>query len=170
MHDVALHPGNQSPHRGGTKQLAAMAAMIWMSLALSGCESYALDREMAELCNKDGGKQIYETVTLTPAEYEAINKYVMTAKSREEYFGPDYRVVDNREYIKGKDNDPAKGRGRLLRSHAAIYRRSDDRLLGEQVQYIRSGGDGFTFGLHHSSNVCPRFDRDVDKLVFVKGE
>jgi hypothetical protein len=147
-----------------------MAAMIWMSSALSGCERYWLDREMAELCKKDGGMQIYETVTLPPAEYETIDNYVITAKSREEYFGPDYRFVETEEYIKGKDNDPAKGRGRLLRSHAAIHRRSDDRLLGEQVQYIRSGGDGFTFGLRHSSNSCPRFDRHFDKLVFVKGE
>lgn len=31
---------------------------------LNGCEKYALDRQMRELCEKDGGTKVYETVIL----------------------------------------------------------------------------------------------------------
>ena len=60
-------------------RLVAIATIVAMLVTLSGCERYALNRQMEELCKKDGGVKIYETVTLSPTEYEAIWKYAGTA-------------------------------------------------------------------------------------------
>ena len=42
-----------------------------LTTALAGCERWSLDRQMEELCKKDGGIKVYETVTL-PAK-SAVN-------------------------------------------------------------------------------------------------
>lgn len=41
-----------------------------MLVSLVGCEKYALDRQMAELCKKDGGLKVYETVTLPRSSFD----------------------------------------------------------------------------------------------------
>jgi hypothetical protein len=112
---------------------------------------------------------VYETVILPPYEYEQMFKYKVAAKSSEDYYGPQYRYVRERTVLFGANAEPEKGQGRLVRSHLAIYRRADGKLLGESVQYIRAGGDGFTFGLQPSSNACPRPGISLTTSVFAKG-
>ena len=145
----------------------------WLLLVVlafvSGCERYALDRKMEELCKQDGGVKVYETVTLSSEEYTRIFGYAINTKSKEDYYGPDYRYVLTQNVLIGKEADPEKGQGRLTRWYSAIYRRADGRLLGESVSYGRSGGDGFTFGFHPSVNSCPRLSRGLDQMVFLKG-
>jgi hypothetical protein len=142
-------------------------------LGLAGCERWELDRKMAELCKKDGGVKVYETVTLPASEFSStgqpLAKYLPLAKSDADYLGPDYRYVSKREILVGQDARPESGDGQLTRLYWAIYRRADDRLLGEQVEYRRSGGDLFTFGFQPSSASCPRVERDLAQLVFRKG-
>lgn len=144
--------------------------LIVIITSLAGCERYALDRQMEELCKKDGGIKVYETVTLTPEEYDSVFNYVTTAKSQEERYGPAYRAVIKKEILVGKEADPSKGGGQLSRWYFAIYRKSDNALLGEAVSYDRSGGDFFTFGFQPSGNVCPHFDRGFEQSIFLKGE
>jgi hypothetical protein len=137
--------------------------------ALVGCERWGLDRKMEELCKKDGGLHVYEKVILPAHEFETLRKLAMRAKPEEDYFGPNYRYLSKREVLVGK-NKAGTGAGQLVRLHWAIYRRSDDRLLGEQVEYRRSGGDLFTFGFQPSNASCPHIDRDVAQMIFIKGE
>jgi hypothetical protein len=151
-------------------RIITMLILFATAASLVGCERYALDRQMEELCKKDGGIKVYETITLSPAEYDKLLKYVTIAKTQEDIFGPDYRYVWISEALVGKDADPEKGQGRLTRNYLKIYRRSDGKLLGEAVTYGRSGGDGFTFGFHPSSKVCPHFERGLGDSVFIKGE
>ncbi len=144
---------------------------IMLIILLSGCERYWLDRQMQELCAKDGGVKVYKTVTLSPAEYEALFKYKVRAKSREEYYGPEYRYIATRTVIAGKqDRAPGSGRGQLARNHYAIYLRSVNLLLGENVEYSRVGGDLITFGFQPSGNHCPKRRVSLAQSVFVKGE
>ena len=125
---------------------------------------------MEELCRKDGGVKVYETVTLPASEFETIWTYVTTAKSDADYYGPAYRAVSTREVLVGKNAKPGTGEGRLSRLYWAIYRRSDNHLLGEQVEYRRDAGDLFTFGFQPSSASCPHVDRGVARSIFVKGD
>lgn len=151
------------------RRIAICLAVAISAVSLSGCERYWLDRKMEELCRKDGGVKIYETVTLSPPEYEELSKYAVTKKSIEDYYGPEYRYVLKREVIVGNDNVPEKGRGQLVRWYSAIYRRSDNRLLGESISYDRSGGDLFTFGFQPSGNICPRPRVSLQHSIFLKG-
>ncbi len=150
------------------RRIVAASALSIALLSLAGCERFALDRQMEELCKKDGGVKVHETVTLSPAEYDQLSRYA-TAKNREYSYGPEYRYVLRQEIVIGKDADPEKGQGRLSRWYSAIYRKSDNKLLGEAVSYGRTGGDGFTFGFHPSSNSCPRMSQGLDQMIFVKG-
>src|SRR5688572_8558398 len=100
-----------------------------MILLLTGCERYALDRKMEQLCKMDGGVKVYETVKLSAAEFKVLLGYAATASSQESYYGPEYRYIERREILLGKDADLQKGRGQVARGYQAIYRKSDNRLL-----------------------------------------
>jgi hypothetical protein len=138
-------------------------------IALPGCEKYRLDRQMEELCKKDGGVKVYETVTLSPGEYKALFEYKVAAKSQEKYYGPDYRYVSSSKHLVGRDGDAEKGRAELRRIYSAIYRRSDNRLLGESVWYSRVGGDLILFGTQPSGNYCPVPGVDLAQALFRRG-
>lgn len=146
-----------------------LIAVLAMGAVLAGCERHALDRKMAALCAKDGGVKVYETVTLSASDYEALGRYA-TAKNREDYLGPQFRFIDESSVVIGAENDPEKGRGQIIRSYIAIYRRADGRLLAESVSYGRLGGDGVTFGLHPSQNHCPKPRISLKRSVFKKAK
>ena len=140
-------------------------------LGLEGCERYALDTKMALLCNKNGGIKVYETVELSPTDFDAVTGYRGGGdwKNRESFYGPNFRFVEKEEILVGTPDGPLSGRGRLSRHYSAIYRRSDNKLLGESIIYGRTGGDLFTFGMGPSSSVCPRLAVDLSQSVFKKG-
>lgn len=75
------------------RRVVTIPSMVTAMLALAGCERWALDQQMEELCKKDGGIRVYETVTLPASDFSNIGqplaRYERTAKSWEEIFGPD---------------------------------------------------------------------------------
>lgn len=148
------------------RRLVAIPITATLLLALAGCERWALDRQMEELCKKDGGIKVYETVTLPASDFnqfgEPLGRYIQTKKSEDERFGPDYKYVLKRDFVVGPKARADLGEGQLTRWYQAIYRRADNKLLGEQIWYARSGGDGFTFGFQPSGKECPIFDTGVD--------
>ena len=175
--DAAMHQrGGRSGKPGravNSVRVAFSIALVMGSLlTLVGCERWALDRRMEELCKKDGGVKVYETVTLPASEFsdtgQPLARYIPLAKSDADYLGPDYRYVQEREVLIGMTANAEKGEGRLSRWYLAIYRRSDGRLLGESISYGRTGGDGLTFGFQPSGDHCPKPRNDLVKSVFVK--
>lgn len=154
--------------------VVAISIAVISLLTVAGCERYALDRKMEELCKKDGGVKVYETVTLPAIEFsntgQPLARYIPLAKSDADYLGPDYRYVQKLEILVGKNADIENGESQLSRWYSAVYRRSDGRLLGESVSYGRGGGDGFNFGFQPSGNHCPKPRIDLIKSVFVRGE
>jgi len=152
--------------------LLSTAALLAVAFGISlvGCEKAALDSRVDELCAKDGGVRVYETVSLPPSMFDQWGDPFPGWRGRkfEDRFGPDYRYVEETEYI--KNGDPFKGEGRLDRSVTKIFRRADNKLLGEAISYGRSGGDLIPFA-HPSSRSCPTYSDDskwVIKSVFVK--
>jgi len=162
----------QLPMRGLTWSFTVMALLL-----LSGCERWALDRQMEELCAKDGGIKVYEKVRDPKMEFSngaPFYRHTSPNWPQDEYFGPDYRYVTEEKYIVGNRQTKVEhGEGNLVRIHTAIYRRTDNKLLGEQIWYHRAGGDGFVWGglgLHPSGKNCPMFDTSLGLQVFKKGE
>jgi hypothetical protein len=161
--------GTRRHHDGTSVRWLRIAAVAVALIALPGCEKYRLDRQMEERCKKDGGVKVYETITLSPAEYKALFEYKVAAKSREDYYGPAYRYVESRTIIAGvRNRKPGSGRGQLVREYEALYRKSDDRLLGEGVLYARVGGDVITFGFQPSEKSCPNPRVSLITVIFNK--
>lgn len=151
----------------------ALRMTVISLLALSGCERWTLDRQMEELCKKDGGVKVYEKVTLPASDFtnvgEPLGRYWKSGTPQDERLGPDYKYVVTEEFLVGKQVKTSTGEGELRRIHEAIYRRSDNRLLGESIWYSRGGGDGFTFGYQPSGNACPLPSTDLARSTFLRG-
>ena len=154
--------------------LVTIAIAAIALVGLFGCERIALDRQMEELCKKDGGVRVYETVTLPSSEFSNVGQplaqYWKAQIPEAERLGPQYRYVQRREILVGQGARPEKGEGQLVKWYYAVYRRSDDRLLGESVSYERGGGDGIAFGLQPSGNACPLPRKDLAQSIFIKGK
>lgn len=154
--------------------LITIALQILCLPTLCGCEKWQLDRQMEELCNKDSGMKVYETVKLSALEFDSNgNKrwyYRGSATVRSELLGPDYRYVELDETIAGFRGNIEKGY--LNKSTTRVVRKSDERVLGESVSYYRVGGDGVTSILHWhpSSKRCPTQKTDLVNSIFTKGE
>lgn len=122
---------------------------------------------MEELCLVDGGVKVYETVILSAQEYARMKDHVPEESG--DYFGPDFRLVRRVTNLVGVDEGPEQGRGQLIRWYEAIYRKSDQKMLGESVTYIRRGGDFITLGFHPSGSSCPKSQADLGDSVILKG-
>jgi hypothetical protein len=136
-------------------------------LLLTGCEKFALDRQMEELCKKDGGVKVYETVTLPPEMFDqwgdpfpGWRKKVLQGKP-EERLGSEYRYVVETVYL--KQGDPLKGEGRLSRHITRIVRLSGNKLMGEAISYGRAGGDFIAYA-HPTSKSCPVIQSESDLI------
>lgn len=152
------------------REAICLAAIAIGGFALSGCEKFALDHQMEELCKKDGGVKVYETVTLPPEMFDQWGDPFPGWRGRklEDRLGPEYRYVVETTYL--KQGDPLKGEGRLDRTATQIYRRSDGKLMGQAISYGRSGGDFIAYA-HPTSKSCPIYKTDAEwviKSVFLK--
>lgn len=145
----------------------SIAALVTLMV---GCEKFALDRQMEELCKKDGGVRIYETVTLSPEMFDGRGDPFPGWRGRklEDRVGSEYRYSWEIEYLKA--GDPLKGEGRLDRIVTTIHRKADGKLMGEAVSYGRSGGDFIAYA-HPTSNSCPKQQSESDLIrgVFLRG-
>lgn len=56
------------------RSLIAASTALLLSLGLAGCERWELDRQMEELCRKDGGVKVYEAVTLSAGEFSNVGE------------------------------------------------------------------------------------------------
>ncbi|MEW8693669.1 MAG: hypothetical protein AB2535_21765 [Candidatus Thiodiazotropha endolucinida] len=147
--------------------LGGVLFLVWFGSGFwpfAGKKMY-YDAQVREMCAKDGGITVYEIVEL-PAEM--FSKWGMVEfyhpSQGENALGPKY--IFKAEQLYYRKNNPS-----LIRFHYQIFRRADNKLLGEAIMYGRGGGDlpGFWMGSHFS---CPPSkNAGVNKLiktVFIK--
>ena len=122
-----------------------------------------LDAQVRELCAKDGGIKVYETVTL-PAEkfnqWGQVNFYRPT--QGENALGSEFIFKEEHIYYQ-------RGSPEMWRIRYQLFRRSDGKLLGESIGYSRRGGDPIG-PWNDSSFGCPDNRGDVPFLsqIFIK--
>ena len=142
--------------------------IIFLIFSLCGCEKDKLDKQMEELCKKDGGSKVYETVILPAYMFDESGYPFPGWRDRlnnEDRLSKDYLYIREEKVL--KNGDPLKGEGQLSRFRTKIIRRSDSKLLGEKVFYTRVGGDGIVIG-HYTMNTCPKTGEPIEKSIFVK--
>jgi hypothetical protein len=137
------------------------AVLIALGPLLAGCEKARLDAQVRELCAKDGGIKVYETVKL-PAEkfnrWGQPNFYDPTGG--ENALGPEY-------IYKSEDHYYPTGNPAMIRHHHQVMRRSDGKSLGEAISYGRGGGD-LPGPWHGSSFRCPPTSESSEIALFKK--
>lgn len=131
-------------------------------VSLTGCEKYRLDAEVRELCAKDGGIKVYETVRLPPDKFDRYGNLKINSKD-------DINESDSYYYIR-EISYLKKGDPELWRTHVVIVRRNDKKILGESIRYTRRGGD-IPGPWHPSSFVCPDIEKtspSLEKSIFIQ--
>ena len=147
--------------------LVVVAAVLWFggSFWEAGGKKIYWDTKVRELCAKDGGVKVHETVELPGELYDQYAKrnWVLPdkagAKSTDEYY------VEREVFYYHKD-DP-----QVTRSQTRIVQRSDGKVLGEYIDYGRGGGD-LPGPWHGSSFSCSDIKRpsNIETSIFIKGE
>jgi hypothetical protein len=154
---------------GGMKFEFRIAIAVYVLLStsmLSGCEKYRLDQQMEELCKKDGGVKVYETVTLPPEMFDRFGNPFPGWPNRAEIdrLGPDYRYVVERIYLKRGDPIQLFSKGELIQRVERIFRVSDGKLMGQWILYNRIGGETILLG-HPSGKICPDYKNANETLI-----
>jgi len=130
---------------------------------LAGCEKARLDQQVKELCAKDGGIKVYETVKLPPDRFDQFGKVKIPSKNDAKP-SDDYYYDSETKYYKTGNPD-------LRRVHDKIMRRGDGKVMGEFIYYARRGGD-LPGPWHPSSFGCPDLSSlpSFENSIFVKGD
>lgn len=123
------------------------------------------DRQVDELCAKDGGIAVYEQVTLPKERFNNLGqpqlpdkKYV---KPGDEYFST-WLTND----ISGNSNTGPINALVIFRSEHNYFRKSDEKILGRLVTYARRGGD--PIGPWHPSHYSCKFEINLLSKIFIK--
>lgn len=145
--------------------LAAGFSILYAPMLVSNGVKAHYDRQVRELCAKDAGVRVYETVKLPKGRFDQFGQIRIPskqdAKPGDEYYD-EWRVQHYKE-----------GNPSIRRDHFLVYRRSDVKLLGEAISYARLGGD-LPGPWHGSSFRCPKQSGDsiLYQRIFIqsKGE
>lgn len=142
------------------KPLVILAATTVL-LLLSACEKDRLDAQVKELCAKDGGIKVYETVKLPAEKFDKYGAVRIPSKQ-------DAKPLDE-YYYETRMHHFKSGNPEMWRLHFTVYRRVDNKLLGEAINYSRRGGD-IPGPWHPSSFGCPENAdiSDLKKQLFIK--
>lgn len=135
-------------------------------LISSGVKAH-YDRQVRELCAKDGGVRVYETVRLPPERFNQWGQLNFRIPVT-----PYKNLNDIDEYyLKWETTSLKHGNPELERSHFRLFRRSDNKLLGESVTYMRRDGD-LPGPWHGSSFACPEPGKrqSLESSIFAKGD
>ncbi|MBZ0093463.1 MAG: hypothetical protein K8F27_14735 [Sulfuricellaceae bacterium] len=126
-------------------------------------EKLWLDHQVRELCAKDGGVRVYETVKLPAYLLDKAGRVWIPDKAQAKPSDEYYYVSDTYYYRKGNPT--------MYRKQHRIVRRSDGKVLGELTRYVRSGGDlpGPWYG---SGFMCPdpTKESNFESSIFVNGD
>lgn len=140
-----------------SKGLALVVGVAILSAPLlvsSGVKTH-YDRQVRELCVKDGGVRVYETVKLPSSRFDQFGQLRIPSKQN---------VKPEDEYLyESSTTYTRNGNPEMWKSHYRVYRQLDGKLLGESVSYSRRGGD-MPGPWHESSFGCPR-NADITDLI-----
>jgi hypothetical protein len=137
--------------------------LLAAALLLAGCEKARLDQQVKELCAKDGGIKVYETVKLPAERFDQWGTIRIPSK-QDAKPSDDYYYERNTTYLKS-------GNPEMWRSNHRIIRASDGKLLGESIRYARRGGD-MPGPWHESSYGCPdtNIQPSLESSIFLRGD
>ena len=146
------------------KLFGAIAGVVLIVLwwGVPTFNKWRADRLVDELCAKDGGVRVYETVTLLADRFNNLGQPQVPdkkyAKTTDEYFST-WLTTD----IRGNSNTTDYNALVVIRNEHNYFRSTDEKLLGRLVTYGRRGGD--PIGPWHPSHYsCPDETNPLGKI------
>lgn len=139
--------------------LVAGLAIFLTPAAISNARKAYYDRQVRELCAKDGGVRVYEKVTLPAKRFDEWGNVDIPNKR--------YAKPENEYYFESEDHYYRHGNPKLLRMNTRVIRKGDEKILGESVRYARSGGD-LPGPWHGSSYGCPPLPMKLASSIFLE--
>jgi hypothetical protein len=129
-----------------------LAPFVLLIAGIGGCEARKAyyDWKVRKMCEQDGGVAIFDKVSVTRSQLDALGKvggYVSIPP--EELAHPDSPVFSTRQTEVIKQGHPS-----LRKWVETVVRRSDNRVVARVTSYTRSGGD-FPSHAAPSSFACP---------------
>jgi len=121
---------------------------------------------VTQMCEKDGGVHVYETVKLSEEEYGLyVNQFGKLSIPREDEASESIQYVrnDNRKFI--RKNNPTVSRFEFV-----IKKRKDNKVLGKRISYSRVGGDFQVIIGHPSIYTCPAKINSLFNAIILKRE
>lgn len=131
---------------------------LWMAIG----QKMWLDHLVREMCGKNGGIKVYETVELPKERFDEIgNVHIPSsryAKSEDEY------CLETKTSYLMRGNPDSTGAPEIFQSTYKLIRQSDGKILGEVSSFTRRGG-GLPGPWHPSSFSCPE-RLNLEKSIF----
>lgn len=148
---------------GKALALALGVAVLSAPLLVSNGVKAYYDRQVREMCTKDGGVRVYETVRLPAEKFDKWGNVGIHEKG--------YAKPTDEYYYESDIHYYRQGNPTLLRSRSWVVRQSDGKVLGEAISYGRGGGD-LPGPWHGSSFHCPPIadaEGKIESSIFLKG-
>ncbi len=146
-----------------TATTGTLFGLLWL---LAGGPNWSVDDQVRELCAKDGGVRVYETVTLPAEKFDEHGRPSFQIPSKTK------ATPSDTYYFEEEITRLAVGSPSLQRREFRIVRQSDKKILGTRVTYSRAGG-GLPGPWHESSLICPDPVKQPSSLkaaIFSKGD
>jgi hypothetical protein len=140
-----------------------VAGGAWLAWVLGEGEKHLADARVRELCAKDGGIKVYETVKLPAERFDKWGNVRLPEKTEAKATDAFYYQTDT-TYV--RQGDPT-----IVQMRTQVIRRNDGKVLGEAIRYGRGGGD-LPGPWHPSSFTCPDPTSKpyLEPSIFQKGE
>lgn len=149
----------------GLVVLGTLILFIWFLWIAVGRNMW-LDHQVRELCTKDGGVKVYETVILPAERFDKYGNVHIPSKNFAKPTDEYYYESKNQYFQKG--NADQTGNPDIFQYNFRIVRHLDGKIMGESISYIRRGG-GLPGPWHPSSFSCPEHS-DPARLIFKSQE
>jgi hypothetical protein len=136
-----------------------LGPVLLLIVVFSGCELNKAywDYQVTKMCKKDGGVTVYEKVDISKKEHPKLFNIMGTLvlpyeknKSESPYF---YRY---------KNSLVRKGYLSISRGVTLIVSSKENKVVGQQVDYLRSGGDFPTIISFPSSFSCKEIQDNLN--------
>jgi hypothetical protein len=138
-------------------------ALLIAPWIISSTVKWFYDQKVLELCAKDGGIKVYETVKLPSDQLSFSNEIRIPARKIYEPADITHEFYYSPSMLRLRSGNPD-----LLKLQFKVFRNKDSRLLGEAITYIRIGGD-LPGPWMESSFSCPKNSdiTDLNKKIFI---